>query len=241
MLTFLRKVRKSLIDSGSTRRYLIYAIGEILLVMIGILLALQVNNWNEWRKDRIKERQILEQIQDDLESNVKLYESVIGVLNRYDGSSRIVLTTLEENITYKDSLDRHFFLASLHGGRRISRVLNSGYTELINAGIDLISSDTLKESILNLYEGEIPDTKMRLQNWQSNYSDYNSYIIGLFIAEPGYRHPIDYQALLNDTYIYSIFKMILDERRQLKLMIQWNKEDSQTVLDLITKELDSID
>jgi len=52
MLTFFRKIRKSLLDTGSAKRYMLYAIGEILLVMIGILLALQVNNWNETRKDR---------------------------------------------------------------------------------------------------------------------------------------------------------------------------------------------
>ncbi len=51
MLTLLRQIRKSLIQSGSARKYILYAIGEILLVMVGILLALQVNNWNEQRKD----------------------------------------------------------------------------------------------------------------------------------------------------------------------------------------------
>jgi hypothetical protein len=50
MLTFLRKIRKSLINSGSARRYFLYAIGEIALVVIGILIALQINNWNEDRK-----------------------------------------------------------------------------------------------------------------------------------------------------------------------------------------------
>ena len=49
MITLLRRLRRSLIESGSARKYLLYAIGEILLVMIGILLALQVNNWNEDR------------------------------------------------------------------------------------------------------------------------------------------------------------------------------------------------
>ena len=80
MLTFLRKIRRSLIISGSIKkpaspvsggqsfwrrragRYLLYAIGEIALVVIGILIALQINNWNEWRKDRITEKHTLESI-----------------------------------------------------------------------------------------------------------------------------------------------------------------------------------
>ena len=49
MLRFLRKIRQTLLGNGNLRKYFWYVIGEILLVMIGILLALQVNNWNEER------------------------------------------------------------------------------------------------------------------------------------------------------------------------------------------------
>ncbi len=71
MLTFLRKVRKSLINSGSTRKYLLYAIGEILLVMIGILLALQVNNWNESRKDSIQYKKYLNGLIKDINADIE--------------------------------------------------------------------------------------------------------------------------------------------------------------------------
>lgn len=50
MLGFFKKIRKSLFDSGSARKYLLFAIGEITLVVLGILIALQINNWNEDRK-----------------------------------------------------------------------------------------------------------------------------------------------------------------------------------------------
>ena len=62
MLTFLRKIRKLLIDSGSIRKYLLYGVGEILLVMIGILLAMQVNNWNDEKKYSKTEVRILENL-----------------------------------------------------------------------------------------------------------------------------------------------------------------------------------
>ncbi len=74
MLTFLRKVRKSLIESGSTQKYLIYAIGEIALVVIGILIALQINNWNEWRKDRVLEKLLLAEINSEFQENKKQFE-----------------------------------------------------------------------------------------------------------------------------------------------------------------------
>jgi hypothetical protein len=50
MLRFFRQIRKNLMEQNKIRTYLFYAVGEIALVMIGILLALQVNNWNEQRK-----------------------------------------------------------------------------------------------------------------------------------------------------------------------------------------------
>lgn len=59
MVTFLREIRHLLIESGSLRKYFFYAIGEIAMVVIGILIALQINNWNEWKKDRIKENKLL--------------------------------------------------------------------------------------------------------------------------------------------------------------------------------------
>ena len=51
MQTLFRRIRKGFLSDGATSKYLLYAIGEIALVVIGILIALQINNWNEWRKD----------------------------------------------------------------------------------------------------------------------------------------------------------------------------------------------
>ena len=47
MIKFFRHIRKNLLNEGKTSKYLKYAIGEIILVVIGILIALQINNWNE--------------------------------------------------------------------------------------------------------------------------------------------------------------------------------------------------
>lgn len=71
MITLFRRIRQRLIESGSVTKYLIYAIGEILLVVIGILIALQVNNWNEERKSSVQAQNILRQIQADLEIDVE--------------------------------------------------------------------------------------------------------------------------------------------------------------------------
>jgi hypothetical protein len=66
MIKFFRKIRQNLLMENKTGKYLKYAIGEIILVMIGILLALQVNNWNEGRKNDQKESHLIKNIIEDL-------------------------------------------------------------------------------------------------------------------------------------------------------------------------------
>ena len=66
-----RKLRKRLLESGAAGKYLLYAIGEILLVVFGILIALEVNNWNEGRRERAEEIEILKSVQKDLAHTIE--------------------------------------------------------------------------------------------------------------------------------------------------------------------------
>ena len=66
MIKFFRKIRYDLMEKNKTGKYMKYAIGEIILVMVGIMLALQVNNWNENRKDKIAEKDLLENMLESL-------------------------------------------------------------------------------------------------------------------------------------------------------------------------------
>ncbi|MBD10112.1 MAG: hypothetical protein CMC68_05100, partial [Flavobacteriaceae bacterium] len=72
MIKFFRNIRRSHINEGKTSKYLKYALGEIILVVIGILIALQINNWNENRKKRQVELNYLERLIIDLRENEKL-------------------------------------------------------------------------------------------------------------------------------------------------------------------------
>ncbi|MFN1835215.1 DUF6090 family protein [Balneola sp. MJW-20] len=68
MITLFRRIRQKLIDSGSLTKYLLYATGEILLVVIGILIALQINNWNEQQKQNERERLLLINLRNDFQT-----------------------------------------------------------------------------------------------------------------------------------------------------------------------------
>ncbi|WP_334114089.1 DUF6090 family protein [Paucihalobacter sp.] len=76
MIKFFRQIRKKLIEQSKIRSYLFYAIGEIVLVVIGILIALQINNWNEDRKISIQEYNALNNIYRDFLKNKEILKEV---------------------------------------------------------------------------------------------------------------------------------------------------------------------
>ena len=106
MIKFFKKIRYNLKETGKTGKYLKYAIGEIILLVCGILIALQVNNWNELRKDRIKEQIVLKQLQEDYQANLmqleekmatrkKILISAIQLLKAFDQPVGLVQNLLE--------------------------------------------------------------------------------------------------------------------------------------------------
>jgi hypothetical protein len=94
---------------NKTGKYLKYAIGEIILVMIGILLALQVNEWNKNRNERKQETQLLIQLLNEYNNNLDQLNSKIDIRNEITNSSIKILNykTLQENQINKDSFNLH--------------------------------------------------------------------------------------------------------------------------------------
>ena len=74
MIKFFRKIRQNLLSERKTAKYFKYALGEIILVVIGILIALQINNWNENRKNLINEKAILIKFLQDLEADSTFFQ-----------------------------------------------------------------------------------------------------------------------------------------------------------------------
>ena len=76
MIKFFRKIRQRLLTEKKFSKYLLYAIGEIILVVIGILVALQINNWNEENKEQVQEQKYLIEINKNLESDLVQIENM---------------------------------------------------------------------------------------------------------------------------------------------------------------------
>jgi uncharacterized protein DUF6090 len=80
MIKFFRKIRKSTLKEGKTINYLKYAIGEIVLVVIGILIALQINNWNETRKQHKTEKEFITSVKNDLKQDKAFIQLIVELL-----------------------------------------------------------------------------------------------------------------------------------------------------------------
>jgi hypothetical protein len=150
MFTFFRKIRKGLLGEGAVTKYLLYTIGEIALVVIGILIALQVNNWNEERIDHKNEHIYLERLRHDLEADSAYFAS------RFKSSEHEIdnyTKWVQEAYRGVDSKDEMMQLTDLltTSSEHIT-IQNTTYLEMVNAAhINIIQNDSLKISIIDLY------------------------------------------------------------------------------------------
>jgi hypothetical protein len=105
MIKLFRNIRQKLLAEGKTKNYFKYAIGEIVLVVIGILIALQINNWNEERKDKSRIRTNLYSISEDIQEDIQLFQNTFNSLHRQNFAARNIVPIMEsENKLIQDSL-----------------------------------------------------------------------------------------------------------------------------------------
>lgn len=169
MIKFFRKIRQRLLSESKFSKYLIYAIGEIALVMIGILLALQINNWNESRKERAQELAILKQLRIEFNSNLKQLDEKILIRDRQIAGAQELFSYIElVGTRQKDSVE-----AAL-----IKTIPFSTFDPIINdlaasGNLRLIQSDSLK-LLLSQWTSELIQVVESEQTWV-NYRN-NIYI-----------------------------------------------------------------
>lgn len=152
MIKFFRNIRKKLIKEGKAANYLKYAIGEIVLVVIGILIALQINNWNEERKLKIEEQNTLMKLQKE---SVMIVDYLTIMCNRYDNYLTQIETSAKalrdrslNNLSEQDFVSGVFITAFYEA---ISPSKNA-YSELNSTGkIQNIESEIVKKSISDYY------------------------------------------------------------------------------------------
>lgn len=151
MIPFFRKLRKGLITENKVSKYLLYAIGEIILVVIGILIALAVNNWNQDTKDHRLGLDYLSRIHSDLVQDTINFRAIIannehvreeikeGLVMLYNG-----LETIAEVQKLSDIYDRAL--------DQVFTPNNSTFKGMVSSGtLGLIQNVELKEQIVEFY------------------------------------------------------------------------------------------
>lgn len=183
MAKFFRRIRENLLFRGRSAKYLKYAFGEIVLVVIGILIALQVNNWNEQKKADKKRQTIYAMINSDLEGDIAAVNEIIAYYERREPYTQHVLDGTLSKDDYSDST--YFSLVTY--APRIS-VTTRGFDLLKSASDDTAAEDPLQIAITEFYnlttsrfeflnDYIISDIEDNFSHWKQNHSWYPDYIL----------------------------------------------------------------
>ena len=249
MLKFFRTIRQNLIEQDNVRKYILYAIGEILLVVIGILIALQVNNWNEQRGRIAKETELLETFELELTNSLNRLNEIL----EFNRRTRLEMLQLEQHLSerkpYEPGLDSLFFSStSFTFGDQFSTV---ALDNLNSYGVDIIRNRELRSQLMRTYE-----VYPYLKEAQDIYTDIiltaaknllSTRFVELWDGEArgmdylaGVMHPVDYPSLLDDQeYLYFLRSLPNHMGYFVEYPVRYTKERIEHSLLLIRQELNN--
>jgi len=253
MISLFRKIRQKLIYENKITNYLKYAIGEILLVVIGILIALQVNNYREAQLTKAKETVFLHGVRSDLLLNLTELERSIDRYSRAAHSAGVMISYFEATpITNLDSLNFHT-IEVLYWKPFLRN--NSTLRELISSGsLGILSDDSLKTNLLRMelaydkidaaqehlrydYEQYLYTPFFRIADMGQSYKDYMALIGGAQQSTKTHAKPEVIASLMNNPAYKNGFSLCILNSRNLVEELQIMKLSSQQSLARINSHL----
>ena len=169
MIKFFRKIRQRFISEGKISKYLLYAIGEIVLVVIGILFALQINTWNEDRKNRNEQHFLLNKLEMDIRSDV---DEIGQKISRGEHGIANFIFCLEVLSRQKEVTHEEFMssFGSILGINYFDQNTTT-FDNLVSSGkIDLIEDQQLLDSLVSYYNKDY-------KGWDTANRDYTRNIL----------------------------------------------------------------
>ena len=186
MIKFFRKIRQNLLSEGKTGKYFKYALGEIVLVVIGILIALSLNNWNESRKDRKSENAILKDLKNEFQSNLTKINEFISLDYEISKNCYAITKLIRSNQLESES---HSFDSLLYNTMQFGAfdAIRGVVDDLLNSGkLKIITNDSLRLQ-LSAWTAAIEDAEedgaFRFENYNSNLLPFLSKYIPLANGE----------------------------------------------------------
>ncbi|NNK80474.1 MAG: hypothetical protein HKO93_03165 [Flavobacteriales bacterium] len=241
MIKFFRHIRQRLLTENKLTRYFIYAIGEIVLVVIGILIALSINNANDAGKQRQKELTLLTEMGQNLRTDLEDLEFNINGSAMRIQANEIILKTLQERIPMNDSLKPYY--GNIIGNFQLSEN-TAAWENLKSVGLDLISDDSLRNAISHLYTvkyGYLENLEKGADDvyqWNTFYPQFLDLINvdQLWVS----AEPVSHEALMDDRKFQETLKMNLFFRHFLKDQYDTIHEDVNSLLDHIERHIQSL-
>jgi len=250
MITFLRSIRQKLLSENRFSKYMLYAIGEIILVVMGILIALQINNYNEQQKRIQKEKEVLNLIRESLIIDLKKFDYIVEFYDRSKTSILRILDHLENDLPYRDSLDYDFFNTGLCYEQ--TSFTNGPFETLKSTGIELIRNNELQKKILEVYD----DWDPWMETTEKQYVDiilnagftlyksrFDQYWHGADVDSviTGVMHPLDYESLKRDgEYKYFLKTQLNMMKWRVENPLRDGKLHGSILKGLIEKELEKL-
>lgn len=162
MIKFFRHIRQNLIIENKTGKYLKYAIGEIVLVVIGILIALQVNDWNEGRKEHLLETKYLLRLVEELNTDFDNISSAINAVHGRKHRAEFLMKTIDNPQLAEDSAN--YFVKSIEfaGYTSFPVISDNTFEEIKSSGkLSLITNESIRGALQEYY------------SWTSKRNQYN--------------------------------------------------------------------
>lgn len=170
MIKFFRRIRQNLVSQGKTSKYFKYAIGEIILVVIGILIALQINTWNQNNKDSKEEYYILEKLQANIKTDTLNLKNSIERIQTYLDKLKVIKQEMKDETLVKFSVELSGPLLSVVG----TNLETTTWENLKSTGkLGLIKNAVLVDS-LQAYFKKFENVN---QNWIEGFQSYNRGIL----------------------------------------------------------------
>jgi hypothetical protein len=166
MINLLRRIRRNTMTENKPDLYLVYAIGEVVLVVIGILIALQIDKWNEAKNLHRTEMLLIKEMKTNLESDLVGKQWDINYSKVKLNANEIVLENLKSPGSYNDTLN--FYYANLMGGA-YSTKNTSAYDNLKSLGFHIIENDSLRIRITELYSNRFAYIDLLESNFIDNF------------------------------------------------------------------------
>jgi hypothetical protein len=184
MIKFFRTIRKDLLGKNKTAKYLKYAIGEIILVVIGILIALQINTWNTNRVERNKEKEYLNNLIEDIKTQKTLVQSQIDHEINTKLQCEKALRHLNSTTINADSLN--IYLTDIT--RKTFVINDPTFQDLKSSGnILLIKNNALRKKIISFYQNLEYSALVIVVSNENSIDSFRSFIIQNSVVNMNYK------------------------------------------------------